>query len=493
MRAQWWHEFSAQHPGIRNTLTTTAHVVKPYLPPINYITLHYAYFISTTVVATLIFWGTSNPAYSIGWWDCLFMVMSSITGTGLNTVNVSQLTTSQQVVLCVTMMMGSQVLISFFTITYRKHIFEKRFEDVVAKERQNRKGNLSQTSAIVGMTGAMFGMQVMSSFGEERPQKSRSSKREDGLASPTFQTGSSSPTSVPVTHAQNGPRLRDDRSQQQHLEFLQPIREDKPLDETPRPAATGHSIYDTPSHQTGPMRRRPQMAESRAPTQFNVQTFVKEQKRNIGRNGQFFNLSSDQRDYLGGVEYRSLKFLSTFVIVYFALWQLFGAIALGAWMSIYATEASAVNAQNPWWAGIFLAISAYNNAGFTLLDAGFIPFQSSYFLLTTVTLLSLAGPAAFPVFMRILIWTMSSLLNIFSRGKEYGVWKEGFDFILRFPRRVYTSLFPAKDTWIFALTFGTFVVVDWVLILILSIGNPTLDAIPTGQRIFDALFEGFCK
>ena len=125
-----------------------------------------------------------------------------------------------------------------------------------------------------------------------------------------------------------------------------------------------------------------------------MQTFLNEQKRNIGRNGQFFNLSEDQREYLGGVEYRALKFLSVFVIAYFLLCQLFGAIALGAWMAVHETEAAAVNTQNPWWAGIFLAISAYNNAGFTLLDAGFIPFQSSYFLLIVVTLLSLAGPAA---------------------------------------------------------------------------------------------------
>jgi Trk-type K+ transport system membrane component len=162
-------------------------------------------------------------------------------------------------------------------------------------------------------------------------------------------------------------------------------------------------------------------------------------------------------------------------------------------MSVYATEASAVNAQNPWWAGIFLAISAYNNAGFTLLDAGFLPFQSSYFLLIVVTLLSLAGPAAFPIFMRFMIWTMASLFDILSREKVYGDWKEGFDFILTFPRRVYTSLFPAKDTWVFVATFGGFVTADWVLMLLLSNKNPTMESIPLGQRIFNALFEGFCR
>ncbi len=487
MRLQWWEDFGKRHPELYDRLTAAARAVRPYLPPVNYITLHYAYFTGTTIVATLIFWGASAPAYSIGWWDSMFMVMSAITATGLNTVNLSQLTTFQQVELCILMMIGSQVLISYVTIEFRKHIFKKRFEDIVRMERERRKKKVSGIGAAVGMTGAMFGMPILSSFGKGRARsRSRSSNNAFALASPTTRTFPLEEVSVP--EAQPG----SPRGQQHHVGFLEPVQEGKSLEG--QSATTGHSIYQTQSHQSGATRRRTQPAEIKTTSDgFNVQTFIKEQKRNIGRNGQFFNLSEEQREYLGGVEYRSLKFLSVFVIAYFVLCQLFGAIALGAWMSVHATEDAAVNAQNPWWAGIFLAISAYSNAGFTLLDAGFIPFQSSYFLLVVVTLLSLAGPAAFPVFMRLIIWSMSCLLDLFHRKKEYGAWKEGFDFILKFPRRVYTSMFPAKDTWMFVATFGGFVIADWVLILVLSIGNPTMEAIPVGQRIFDALFEGFCE
>ena len=491
MGLQWWDEFRDKHPKIYDAVISAAHTVKPYLPPVNYITVHYAYFIITTIIATLIFWGSSRPAYSVSWWDSMFMVMSAMTASGLNTVNLSQLTTFQQVELCVLMIIGSQVLISYATIAFRKHIFEKRFEDIVEMERERRKKNVSGTGAIVGMTGAMFGLQVMSSFGKGRAQSRRRGSRDANiLATPA------SPTArpLPAEEEPSSPnRVAAARAQQHHINFLEPVQEDGPL-ERHQSAATGHSIYQTQSHQSGATRRRPQTIDSRATNEgFNVQTFLTEQKRKIGRNGQFFNLSEEQREYLGGVEYRALKFLSVFVIAYFVLCQFFGAIALGAWMAVHETEAAAVNSQNPWWAGIFLAISAYNNAGFTLLDAGFIPFQSSYFLLIVVTLLSLAGPAAFPVFMRLIIWTISCLFNLFSRSKEYGVWKEGFDFILKFPRRVYTSLFPARDTWMFAATFGGFVIADWILILILSIGNPVMEAIPLGQRIFDALFQGFCK
>ncbi|KAF1949043.1 TrkH-domain-containing protein [Byssothecium circinans] len=481
-----WDDFSAQHP----RLVAAVEAVKPYVPPINFITLHYGYFIGLGIVGTLIFWGSSSPAYSISFWDSMFMTMSALTASGLNTINVSQLTTFQQAELVVLMMLGSQVLVSYFTIAFRKHIFEKRFENIVETEREKRK-KTTKLSSVVGMTGAMFGMQVMSSFGKGRPpSKPRRSKTMNDVSSPATAVVSPNETSVPEA-LQDGLSPTSERPQQhQHVGFLEPIREGRSFDES-HAATSGHSIYKTHSHQSESTRRRPQTAESKVSLGFNVQTFLKEQKRNVGRNGQFFNLSSEEREYLGGVEYRALKFLSVFVILYFLLWQLFGAMTLGAYMLKYEKDACAVNNQNCFWAGTFLAISAYNNAGFTLLDAGFIPFQSSYFVLTIVTILSLAGPAAFPVFVRFLIWAMSTLLKLFSKDQEYGVWKEGFDFILKFPRRVYTSMFAARDTWMFVLTFMSFVVADWVLILVLSIGNPTMEAIPLGQRIFISLFEGF--
>ncbi|PSN73777.1 TrkH-domain-containing protein [Corynespora cassiicola Philippines] len=492
MAIESWRAFRARHPESCNRLEAWAAAIKPYVPPLNFITLHYSYFVGIAIVGTLVFWGASSPAKSIGWWDSLFMVMSALTASGLNTINVSQLTVFQQAELLVLMMLGSQVLVSYFTIAFRKHIFEKRFEDIVDMEKENRRAKRGDTGAAIGMTGAMFGLPVMSSFGKGRaqnkPERPRPATRPSLSTSATF-----SPNVASIQEGQPGHGASPTRETkgENHIGFLEPIRERRVSHERPQSATTGHSIYHTHTHQSGSTRRRSQAGESTVTEGFNVQTFVKEQKRNIGRNGQFFNLSSEQREYLGGVEYRALKFLSVFVLLYFALWQLMGAIALGAWMSVYEKEASAVNAQNPWWAGIFLAISAYNNAGFTLLDAGFIPFQSSYYILTVVTILSLAGPAAFPVFVRFLIWTMSALLNLFSKDKEYGVWKEGFDFILRFPRRVYTSMFPARDTWAFIATFGGFVITDWILILVLGIGNPTMEAIPLGRRIFISLFEGF--
>lgn len=69
---------------------------RSWLPPLNFITIHYAYFISVCLVSSLVFWGSSSPAWSISYTDSLFLVVSAMTEAGLNTVNLSQLTTWQQ-------------------------------------------------------------------------------------------------------------------------------------------------------------------------------------------------------------------------------------------------------------------------------------------------------------------------------------------------------------------------------------------------------------
>lgn len=63
--------------------------IRPWLPPVNYITIHYTYFLVVGLVATLIFWGASHPALSIGFWDSMFLAFSALTSAGLNTVNIS--------------------------------------------------------------------------------------------------------------------------------------------------------------------------------------------------------------------------------------------------------------------------------------------------------------------------------------------------------------------------------------------------------------------
>jgi hypothetical protein len=83
----------------------------------------------------------------------------------------------------------------------------------------------------------------------------------------------------------------------------------------------------------------------------------------VGRNAQFHGLTSEERENLGGTEYRALRLLAVIVPVYFVSWQLFGSLALGAWIANNNPQPALHNAISPWWNGIFNGVSAFNNSG----------------------------------------------------------------------------------------------------------------------------------
>jgi Trk-type K+ transport system membrane component len=163
-------------------------------------------------------------------------------------------------------------------------------------------------------------------------------------------------------------------------------------------------------------------------------------------------------------------------------------------MAVHAPEIPAQNAQNAWWYGIFLSISAFTNGGMTLVDAGMTVFQSGYyFVLIVVMLLTLAGSQASPIFLRFIVWVLSRVLRFSTKDENHAVWKETFDFILQYPRRVYMNMFPARPTWMLTLWLGAFLIVDWFMFFLLNIGNEVVESIPKGPRVLDGLFQSVCK
>ncbi|CCF40193.1 Na+/K+ transporter [Colletotrichum higginsianum] len=147
------------------------------------------------------------------------------------------------------------------------------------------------------------------------------------------------------------------------------------------------------------------------------------------------------------------------------------------------------NGANPWWAGIFFAVSAFNNSGMSLLDANMVPFQQAYFVLITMGLLILAGNTAYPLFLRLIFWSALKVLRLATAEEAYVELKCTLEFILKYPRRVYTNLFPSRPTWwlcfMVVMTNG----IDWMAFEVLNIGNPVIEAIPVGARVLDGLFQ----
>jgi potassium uptake Trk family protein len=209
----------------------------------------------------------------------------------------------------------------------------------------------------------------------------------------------------------------------------------------------------------------------------------------ISRNSRFHNLTEAERQELGGVEYKALLWLSWIVPLYLVLWQLLGALGCAAWVAYNRPGTARANGLNPWWVGAFNAVSAFNNSGMSLLDANMVAFQTSYYLLLTMGLLILAGNTCYPIFLRLIVWTIYKLLPKTARFDDH---RNTLRFLLDHPRRCYTNLFPSEHTW--WLAFAVFILngVDWAAFEILNIGNRVLnETIPIHIRVVDGLFQAF--
>ncbi|KAI0376026.1 TrkH-domain-containing protein [Hypomontagnella monticulosa] len=475
------------------------HSFRPLLPPLNFITIHYAYFIIIPLVSSLVFWASSDPKFSISYVDSLFLVTSAMTEAGLNTVNLSQMTTWQQVLLWLLIIIGSSIWVSIWTVLVRKHTFEVQFEEIVRKERKRQLERRTQSLTLLPITHRLrtlarsrtgpdgsnitsrgqhptFNLPVISQPSDGRPlsavvppQREAGPQPELPSLSRTSSRHSHGHDLLQVEDVASADAERDNGGNTEHIAFADDLR------------AGSRSTSVAPSGITT------QRHFSSTDTALTRRSYLGGRK--VGRNSQFHGLTSEEREELGGTEYRALKLLSIVVPLYFFLWQFLGCISLGAWIANNLPQPALDNAISPWWNGIFNGVSAFNNSGMSVLDANMIPYGSSYFVLIVMGAMILAGNTAYPVFMRLCLWCSLKILRLVTYPQDYVEWKETLEYILKYPRRVYTNLFPSRQTY--WLVFMLFVLngTDWVAFEILNLGNSTLEQTPLGSRIIDGLFQ----
>lgn len=85
-------------------------------------------------------------------------------------------------------------------------------------------------------------------------------------------------------------------------------------------------------------------------------------------------------------------------------------------------------------------------------------------------LLILAGNTAYPIFLRLIVWTMWKLVP-----QSMPAAKQTLRFLLDHPRRCYTNLFPSPHTW---WLLGAIVMlngIDWAAFEILNVGSRAQD------------------
>jgi Trk-type K+ transport system membrane component len=97
---------------------------------------------------------------------------------------------------------------------------------------------------------------------------------------------------------------------------------------------------------------------------------------------------------------------------------------------------------------------------------------------------------SYPLFLRLILWTMlKALCALFPCPETHEATKSTIRFILTYPRRVYTNLFPSAQTW--WLFFMVIILngIDWAAFELLNIGNPAVQSIPLHFRVLDGLFQ----
>ena len=206
----------------------------------------------------------------------------------------------------------------------------------------------------------------------------------------------------------------------------------------------------------------------------------------VGRNSNFSGLTPQDREELGGVEYRALKLLLKVIIALYAGLHIFGVIGLVPWIlhcaSKYREVLASSSQNNVWWA-IYSVQTMISNLGFTLTPDSMVSFRDASWPMVLLTFLAFAGNTCYPIILRFILWTMQKMVPRRSSLRE------PLQFLLDHPRRCYTLLFPRNVTWIL---FGILFVmnfIDALLIVVLDLDNPEVNTLPMASRILAATFQ----
>lgn len=204
-----------------------------------------------------------------------------------------------------------------------------------------------------------------------------------------------------------------------------------------------------------------------------------------GRNSAFVGLTEEQREELGGIEYRALKTLAKVLVWYFVGFHVSGLVLLLPWIvntNPWKSRVAEFGVDPAWW-GVFTPASLFNDLGFTLTPDSMSSFQTAVLPLLYGTFLIIIGNTGFPCMLRFVIWVTSKCVR-------YGspLWEE-LRFLLDHPRRCFTLLFPSTATWWLFWVLVILNGLDLILFIILDLNDPAVTHLHPGYRVLVGLFQ----
>ncbi|PHH59448.1 hypothetical protein CDD81_3178 [Ophiocordyceps australis] len=512
-------------------------------PRLNFVTIHYAYIVFMGIMALPVLY----PAGNLSAVDSYFFGVSASTESGLNTVDVKELKTYQQLFLYFVPTLTNLGFINAVAVLVRFLWFRKHIQHTAPRLLRVLRANSSAHHAHGDLelgNERRPGKDEAQGHGKEKqgaePEPESLLKPHGGET-----TDESILTPSPDAHdvADHSRTIAFDDSANRHpkkdatlfipspqdRERGHPLievnsnnkhetRDDVSVPDASRPSTPGnHGLRRRHHHIEGPRLREartltrvassmfvlgsrpaPRRANSMpaAPLAMSRPSMDRRQstrdmlalsrQATLGRNSTFYNLTREDREKLGGIEYRSLKLLLKIVFAYFFGLHIFGAICLVGWIQHanpkYKEVIRASGQNTNWWA-FYSAQTMVNNLGFTLTPDSMISFRDAEWPMFIMSVLSLAGNTLYPVLLRLLIWTTSKI------APKNSSLQEPLSFLLDHPRRCYTLLFPSRPTWALAGIIGGLNTIDTLLILLLDLKNPEVSALKPGRRILAAIFQ----
>ncbi|KAM3498918.1 hypothetical protein MY10362_007794 [Beauveria mimosiformis] len=205
----------------------------------------------------------------------------------------------------------------------------------------------------------------------------------------------------------------------------------------------------------------------------------------MARNSNFVGLTLEQREELGGIEYRSLRTLAFVLLGYFWGFQLFGLVTLLPFIlhnDHYGRVVEGNGISRIWW-GFFTPNVSFMDVGFTLTPDSMNSFVKSEYVLMIMCFLIILGNTGFPVMLRFIIWVLTKIVP-----RRSGIWEE-LKFLLDHPRRCFTLLFPSGPNWWLFWILISLNAIDLLFFLVLDLGKEPISQLPLHNRVVVGLFQ----
>jgi Trk-type K+ transport system membrane component len=507
---------------------------------IHFLELHYLYIFVLIFIMSGLYY--CEPDTNWAYIDALFMATTGITDTGLNTIAMSDMSTYHMILLFLSSFLGCHVIISFYVVMVRRYYFSKRFEEEL-KENQRRKEEykqqkllreqeqqqraLSDSSSTLSKSAKVFTGPIRRrlSLVSIRSTPPQSSKKYSifGRKRGSFDTSATRTEDIVVQH----PNYNYQQDEEAAVESVEDDAGTHPCDNS-RPPSNRNSVdissYNQQTQDTtlNPINsiQNTNNSNNNNNNSNNQQITFREdtnvlrerERRKLLQNREEFeqlplqrtnseyeimrqpsaksDLTKNERYRIGGTEYRALEMLARIVPMYYLGFVIIFAFAFRIYIaaSSYAQEVLATSNPtgpvDPWFFSFFQSLSGFTNLGLNHLDASMTPFQNAPAPLILSIILILVGNTAFAIVLRFIIWACYKLTP-----EQNFMRRETFRYLLDHPRRCYTTLFPATQTWWLLIVLVAITLTELVCFLALNYWLPVLADISWGSRFLDGLFQ----